>query len=145
MTRVYLDSNVLLYAVGEESLFRQPCRHLLQHVAKGDVAGETSILTVQEVVHHRQRRGDIAPASHGRHVLAICSTTHSLDHSVVLAALALMDDHATLGTGDAIHAATALAHGIGAVVSADSDFDGIAGIERIDPLDRERLAALTSD
>lgn len=145
MTRVYLDSNVLLYAVGEESPFREPCRRLLQHVASGDVAGETSILTVQEVVHHRQRRGDVAPASHGRDVLAICSATHPLDRPTVLAALALMDDHPRLGTGDAIHAATALAHGMKALVSADGDFDGIAGIERVDPLDSTRLAALASD
>lgn len=145
MTRVYIDSNVLLYAVGEESPFREPCRRLLRHVASGDLAGETSILTVQEVVHHRQRRGDGAPASHGRDVLAICSATHPLDRSITLAALALMDGHPRLGTGDAIHAATALAHGMETLVSADGDFDGIAGIERVDPLDSKRLAALTSD
>jgi predicted nucleic acid-binding protein len=145
LTRVYLDSNVLLYAVGEESPYREPCRHLLRHVASGDVAGETSILTVQEVVHHRQRRGDVAPASHGRNVLAICSAAHPLDRSIALVALGLMDDYPRLGAGDAIHAATALAHGVETVISADSDFDVVAGIARVDPLDRNRLAALTSE
>lgn len=145
MIRVYLDSNVLLYAIGEESPFRDPCRDLLRRVVSREVTGETSVLTVQEVVHHRQRRGDAAPAAHGRDVLSICAATHPLDGSIVRTALELMDSRSRLRTADAIHAATALAHGIGTVVSADADFDAIAGIERVDPLDRDRLAALTND
>jgi predicted nucleic acid-binding protein len=142
VTRVYLDSNVVLYAIGEESRFRDPCRDLLGHVVGRDLAGETSVLTIQEVVHHRQRRGDPAPAAHGRDVLKICAATHPLDGSIVQKALELIDDRPGLRTADAIHAATALAHGIGAVVSADADFDAIAGIERVDPLDSDRLMAL---
>ena len=143
--RVYLDSNVLLYAVGEHSRYRAPCRHVLERVASRSVVGETSILTVQEVVHHRQRRGDVTPASHGRQVLSICSATHPLDRSIGLAAMALMDDRSHLQTSDAIHAATALRHGITFLISADRDFDGIPGIERVDPLDGARLAALASE
>jgi predicted nucleic acid-binding protein len=144
LTRVYLDSNILLYAVGEQSRYREPCRDVLRRVASRSVVGETSILTVQEVVHHRQRRGDVTPASHGRQVLSICSATHPLDESIGLTAMALMDDEPELQVSDAMHAATALRHGISLVVSADDDFDGIPGIARIDPLDRTRLAALTS-
>jgi predicted nucleic acid-binding protein len=60
-------------------------------------------------------------------------------------ALTLMDGRPRLGPADAIHVATALAHGIETVISADSDFDAVAGIERVDPLDAARLAALTSE
>jgi len=41
-----------------------------------------------------------------------------------------------------MHAATARTLGIRIVLSADSDFDAIGGLERIDPLDRAALAAL---
>jgi len=143
LTRVYLDSNIVLYAIGEESRFRDPCRTLLQSVVNRDLVGETSVLTVQEVVHHRQRRGDAAPAAHGRDVLAICAATHPLDDAIVQMALRLMDGRPRLRTADAIHASTALAHGIETIVSADDDFDVIAGLERVDPLDRDRLATLT--
>jgi predicted nucleic acid-binding protein len=145
LTRVYLDSNIVLYAIGEESRFRNPCRRLLQSVVNRDLVGETSVLTVQDVVHHRQRRGDVAPVAHGRDVLSICSVAHPLDTSVVRMALSLMDGRPGLGTADAIHVATALAHGIETVISADADFDAVAGIERVDPLDAARLAALTSE
>lgn len=145
MIRVYLDSNILLYAVGEQSRYRQPCRDVLGRVASRGVVGETSMLTVQEVVHHRQRRGDVTPVSHGRQVLSICSAIHSLDESIGLTAMALMDDQPRLQISDAIHAATASRHGISVVVSADDDFDAVPGIERIDPLDSARLAALMSE
>jgi predicted nucleic acid-binding protein len=145
LTRVYLDSNIVLYAIGEESRFREPCRMLLRRVVNRELVGETSVLTVQEVVHHRQRRGDAAPAAHGRDVLSICAVAYPLDRSVVQMALTLMDGRPRLGTADAIHAATALAHGIETVISADSDFDSVAGIERVDPLDGARLAALAND
>ena len=64
---------------------------------------------------------------------------------VVFGALVFVQPRPTLSVSDAIHAATALRHGIGLVVSADSDFDGIPGIERVDPLDDARLAALAND
>lgn len=143
--RVYLDSNILLYAVGEQSRYRQPCRHVLERVASRSMVGETSMLTIQEVIHHRQRRGDASPATHGRAVLSICSTTHPFDESIGLTAMGLMDDQPRLQISDAIHAATALRHGISVVVSADDDFDAVSGIERIDPLDSARLADLTSE
>lgn len=144
MTRVYLDSNVLLYAIGEESRFRDACRAILRRVVQRELVGETSVLTVQEVVHHRQRRGDPAPAAHGREALAICAATHPLDSSVIRTALTLMDGARQLRTADAIHAATALSRGIETVISADTDFDAVAGIERVDPLDASRIAALAT-
>jgi uncharacterized protein len=143
--RVYLDSNIMLYAVGEQSRYRRPCRHVLERVASRSVVGETSMLAIQEVIHHRQRRGDVTPASHGRQVLSICSMTHPFDESIGLTAMSLMDDQPRLQISDAIHAATALRHGISVVVSADDDFDAVSGIERIDPLDSARLADLTSE
>ncbi len=145
MTRVYLDSNIVLYAIGDQSRFRDPCRALLKRIVAREVIGETSVLTVQEVVHHRQRRGDGAPATHGRDVLSICAATYPVDSAVVRAALTLMDGQTRLGAADAIHVATALQNGLDVIVSADSDFDGIPGIERVDPLDDARLAALATD
>lgn len=57
-------------------------------------------------------------------------------------ALDLLVDHGRLRTADAVTAATALNRGIPAVLSADRDFDGIAGVERVDPADEHAVAVL---
>jgi uncharacterized protein len=145
MNRVYIDTNVFVYAVGEKSRYRDPCRELLHAVVGRRVNGETSAYAIQEVAHQRRRRGDGNASARARDVAAMCAVVHPTDREVVVGALDLIDDLHELSVADAIHAATALAHRVPTLVSADSDFDGIPGIERVDPLDRERLALLTSE
>jgi uncharacterized protein len=142
LSRVYVDTNVFLYAAGADSRFRQPCVDFLRAVVERKVSGETGLMTLQEVVHHRQRRGDRQATARGREVLSICTVVHPVDRHVGVSALDLIDRHPGLETADAIHAATALTQGIALVVSADDDFDQISGLERVDPLDRAALADL---
>lgn len=145
MSRVYVDTNVFVYAVGGGSRFREPCRAFLRAVATGQLDGETSAYALQEVAHQRRRRGDASPTARAREVATMCAAIHPTDSEVVFDALELVERRAGLTVSDAIHAATALRHGLGIVVSADSDFDDVPGIERVDPLDDARLAALATD
>jgi predicted nucleic acid-binding protein len=57
-------------------------------------------------------------------------------------ARALRLDVKRLGSNDRIHLATALANGIDTIVSADSDFDHVRAIRRVDPLDDRAIARL---
>ncbi len=58
-------------------------------------------------------------------------------------AKALDLDARRLGADDRIHVATALAHDIDTMVSADADFDSVSAIRRVDPLsDTERSRLL---
>lgn len=139
MTRVYVDSNVFLYAIGTEHRYRTPCRELVRAVGSKGLRGETSVETIQEIVHHRRRGGDQAATEHGRRAVALCDAVHPLDTEMALAALELIDRHPGLPTRDAMHAATARAVGIRIMLSADDDFDEIDGLERIDPQDREAI------
>jgi len=41
-----------------------------------------------------------------------------------------------------VTAATALNRGVVAILSADRDFDGVSGVERVDPADTTAVAAL---
>ncbi|MBA3437995.1 MAG: type II toxin-antitoxin system VapC family toxin [Thermoleophilaceae bacterium] len=142
--RVYVDTNVFLYAIGTEHRYRDVCQGLVRALGTRSLRGETSVETLQEIVHHRRRRGDTDATERGRQALALCHTVHTLDATVALASLDLIDRHPSLPTRDAVHAATALANGIVTVLSADQDFDGIAGLTRVDPLDGEATAALGS-
>jgi predicted nucleic acid-binding protein len=142
--RAYLDTNVFLYALGQDSRFKAPCRRIVQAVAEGELAGETSVLTLQELVHQRRRRGDGYAIDRGREVAAVCGALHPVDYAVSLDALRLVEEHPRLGTGDAFHAATALAHDLDVLISADADFDGVEGFRRVVPV-AESVAALLSE
>jgi predicted nucleic acid-binding protein len=143
--RVYLDANVFVYAVGGTSPHREPCRELLRATVAGRLSGETSVYTLQEVARQRQRRGDGEATARAREVAMFCETLHPVDERVVLDALSMVDRHPSLDIADAVHAATAVAEGLVLFVSADRGLDAVDDIERIDPLDSARLAALMND
>jgi len=143
--RVYLDTNVLIYALGEESPHRDACRKILRAVAERRLAGETSAYTVQEFVRQRWRRGDRQAATRARSAIDVCTDLHSVDGVVIRRALEIVERYPQLDIADAVHVATASTHGVTTVLSADRGLDGISEIERVDPLDRERLADLTSE
>ncbi len=145
MTRVYLDTNVFVYAVGQDSPYREPCRDILRAVVSSSMTGETSVYTLQEVARQRSRRGDEHATARARDVASLCSVVHPVDRRVGMSALDVVDQYPKLDISDAVHVATAFAHGIATVVSADADLDAIAGIQRVDPLDGARVAALTSE
>jgi predicted nucleic acid-binding protein len=143
--RVYLDTNVFIYAVGGDSPHRAPSRAILRGVAERHLDGETSAYALQEMARQRLRRGDVEMTKRIRETAALCSAIHPLDWDVVATAMDVADRHQRLGVADAVHVATAMRHGIATFVSADQDLDGIPGIERVDPLDGVRLAALMND
>lgn len=131
---VYLDSNVFIYAVTEEDE-TEDARKALERVEEGEENGVTSVLTVDEVVWIVQNQVDRETAIEtGRNLIGMphldvldCSTTTSRN------ALHLMED-TELDPRDALHAATALDHGVYTVVSSDDD------LEEIDDLERKPIA-----
>lgn len=143
MIRAYIDSNVFLYAIGAPHRYRDACRALLEATAERRLRGEVGVEVLQEVVHHRRRRGDPEATSRARQAAAICLAVHELTPEDMVAALGLIDRHPELPTRDALHAATALQRGMTVVVSADADFDVVPGLRRVDPLDRTAVATLT--
>jgi hypothetical protein len=140
--RAYVDTNVFLYAIGTEHGYREPCRELVRALGRGSLAGETSVETLQEISHHRRRRGDPAATERARAAAGLCRALHAVDAEIAFTALDLVDSHPELPSRDAVHAATALARGLRSVVTADADFDMVPGLERVDPLDRRAVARL---
>ena len=136
MSRFLIDSNVVLYAVGTEHRYREPCRHLVALADVGRLRPEASVELVQEVLWVRTRRlGDRAQAlQDARDARALC-VIHPVDPADLDRALELFEAHAALTPRDALHAATAINRGISQIVSADRHLDGITGLKRIDPVD----------
>ena len=126
---VLLDASVFLHALGGEHALRTPCREVLAH--RG-LEFHASVELVLEVVFHRLRRVERDQAVADARLVADSCRLHDFDANVLRRALSLIAE-GRVGGRDAVHAATALEAGIGVIVSSDPDFEGIPGLDRVDP------------
>jgi predicted nucleic acid-binding protein len=141
--RFLFDTGVFLYALGGEHHYREPCRALLREMKGGRLAGEASVELIHEFAYVRSRRriARLDAVESARDVAGIC-TLHIVGPDDIERALDLWCEHERLDMRDAIFAAQALNRGIDAILSPDRGFDGITGLERIDPADTEAVARL---
>ena len=129
---VFLDASVLLLALGGESVVKRTSMQLIAVATEGRCALHLSVEAVQEVVFHRMRRTDRARALlQGREIAAL-AVVHPFDEDVLRRSLLLVETTAIRGR-DAVHAATAMAHGFDAIVTTDRDFETVPGLEVLDP------------
>lgn len=143
MRRFLYDTAVFVYAIGADHEYREPCRQLVALAGDGVIVGDASVELLQELVHVRARRtGDRAGSVRlARRVASLCRL-QSVEPEDLTMALRLFETHEALGARDAVHAATALNRGIDAIVSPDRDFDGVPGLERIDPAEAVTVLGL---
>lgn len=132
--RRFLDTTILVYAFGLDHPLREPCQRILAQVADGQDEAHVSTEVMQEFLFHRMRRTDRGIAVEETRDAAAFCILHPFDRSVFTRALTLVESSDVRGR-DAVHAATALETGFTEIVSADTDFDRIPGLTRIDPTD----------
>ena len=131
----FVDTAVFAYALGDRHDQRAAAQRVVEEAATGRIVLHASMEMVQELLHHRMRRGErTAALRQARSVAGLC-ILHPFDQPVLDRALELVATSPIRGR-DAIHAATALLHGIPRLLSPDADFDVVADLERIPP---ERL------
>jgi predicted nucleic acid-binding protein len=105
--------------------------------------GEASIELIHEFAYVRSRQGvtRLDAVESTRDIASLCPL-HPVSADDIDRALDLWCGRQQLAVRDAIFAAQALNRNISAILSPDRDFDGIPGLERIDPGDAEALATL---
>lgn len=126
-----VDANVIVYAA-VPSRYRQACLEILEAIAEGRAEGRVSTAVLEEVWHIELsgRAGEIAGLT--RQAYRLFTPLLPVNDEIMARALDL--DVRRLGANDRIHAATALVHGIDTILSADSDFDRVPALRRVDPL-----------
>ena len=143
MRRFLYDTPVFLYGAGGEHPYRDPCRAIVAESRRGGIAGEASVDLLHEFAYVRQRRlRDRAAAAHAARIIGRSCLLHPVEPSDVDLALTLWSELERLDMRDAIFAAQALNREIEAILSPDRGFDGIPGLERIDPADTSAVATL---
>ena len=133
---ILIDTNVFMYAAGRSSPQRAPCRRFLDDVVRGDSDFEvrTDAEVLQEILHRyriiesAEKGTALFDAVLGLDIPVLPVTETALRH-----ARGLLEDVPRLSTRDAVHVGVMVEHGISRVLSYDRGFDGIAGIERLEP------------
>jgi len=134
--RVFVDTNVFLYAAGRAHPKRDACARVLRKVAEGSLDATVNSEVLQEILYVLSRRGrredGVALA---RNVAALFPELLSVTREDMDMAFELALRHPLLPVRDAVHAGTMLRGGLKRVISVDEDFDQIPEIERVDPAD----------
>jgi hypothetical protein len=132
---IFLDANIIMYAIGKEHPFRNPCRKILEQIKNGTIEVVSCTEVIQEILYRyfSLKMPEIAKEA-SLAVKTICSQIYPVTIEETDLALELLLNNPSIGTRDAIHAATMMNHGINRILSTDSHFDSIAGIERVQPV-----------
>lgn len=128
----YLDSNLVIYAILDETETGEWSRDVLERVQNGDMSACTSFLTFDEVYYkvNKVKGTDIAVKNLEAFLTMPNLRFINVDDSVVWKALELIRKYKILPR-DAIHASSALIAGAEIIYSQDNDFDNITGLKRM--------------
>lgn len=150
---VFLDTNILLYALADHPRFGPWCNSLLDRVHRGDVTGYISGIVLNELIHklvigevaekiglkpgqviqHLKRNPEALEKLEAYAIVDEVETAYNLiildvTIDIFRAARRLMKVH-HLMSNDALHLAVMQKSNLQNLVSNDPDFDGIDGID----------------
>jgi predicted nucleic acid-binding protein len=146
MNRLFVDTNIPIYAAGKPHPLKAPCSEVLELIAQYPSAFVTDAEVLQELLH-RYLSLKLWPnpgliVVERFEVLMRGSIEAVGSHDVLVAARSA---HAFPGLSarDLLHLAVARRVGSPAIITADGDFERLPGIDRLAPQDvltwRERL------
>jgi hypothetical protein len=129
---IFLDSNVPMYLVGAAHPHKIDARRLLERFIADGERLVTDVEVFQEILHRfvaLKRRDAIQPTFDAlREVVDEVFSIHDAD---VERAKAIVLGRRDLSARDAIHVAVMEREGVQRILTFDSGFDGVPGIERI--------------
>jgi predicted nucleic acid-binding protein len=156
-TSIFLDANVLVYAIASDPAYGAACEGLLDRIEQQDIQGFTSadalgddahrLMTVEacgrfawpvQGIANRLRRHPaevqqlVLPRRGVDEIIAAGVNVLAVTGQYVSQAVDLSQQFGLL-TGDALIVAVMHAHGLTALASLDADFDRIVGITRYAP------------
>ena len=138
---IYLDTNVIVYAIENHPKFGEACKRILLDIEKGNLKALSSVMTLAELISvlvkiNRMRKSEnkstVDINMNVSAVLSLPVTWIEMDFSVIEKASRYT--YKTSGS-DYIHAASMDIHGVYSIISADAELDKIDFAKRIDPLE----------
>ena len=126
----FIDTNILMYAVGTPHPLKEPCLAILKRVSDGEITAVTDTEVFQEIAYRywSQRKWQVAvevlSAYH-----ALFDEIYPIEKTQLSSYYQLLGDHPDLFPRDAIHIAVMHHHGLQRIYTADRDFKRVPGLE----------------
>jgi len=130
----FLDTNILMYAIGRDHPYKAPCIRILELIEDEAISVVSNVEVLQEILHrYRSLREYEIASSAFLHFKALCDEILPVGEVDMDLAFRILEGAPEISVRDAVHAATMLNCGLEKILSADAHFDRIDGIVRIDP------------
>ncbi|MBN1582784.1 MAG: type II toxin-antitoxin system VapC family toxin [Anaerolineae bacterium] len=131
---IFVDANIIMYAVGTEHPFRQPCQASLAKIVDEKMHALVSSEIHQEIMHRYISLGLPAKACQVSIKLeTLIPTTLPVTVGDIHQSRRLVERYPKLQSRDLVHVAVMLNNGISHILSTDAHFDQVSEIRRIDP------------
>jgi predicted nucleic acid-binding protein len=129
---VFVDANIIMYAVGKEAPFRSRALAYLESIGRGEVQACTDSEVFQEILHHY--RGDRPKGVKAFNwLLGLVDIVYPVILDDIIFMRDLFEKYPQPSTRDLVHIAVMNRHGIKKIASYDTDFDSVPLVERIEP------------
>jgi predicted nucleic acid-binding protein len=129
---IFVDSNIPMYLVGADHPNKAVARQRLEQTIVDNEPLVSDAAVLQELLHRYTaigRRDAIGPAWDA--LLGVVDVVHPIELEDVTRARRLTETAPGLSARDAVHLAVMQRRGITRILTFDTGFDGIVGIERI--------------
>jgi uncharacterized protein len=129
---IFVDSNIPMYLVGADHPNKITARLRLEQAIVDNEPLTTDAEVLQELLHRYtaiSRRDAIGPAWDA--IIGVVDIVHPIELEDVTRARRLVAATPALSARDAVHLAVMQRRGISRILTFDSGFDGILGIERV--------------
>ncbi len=131
----FIDTNVPIYAAGRDHPLKRPCSQILILAAEHAGAFVTSAEVLQELLHRYLALGIWQQGREAFRRFADIMVGHvaAIEPEDVVRAAELADTSLGLSGRDLLHTAVMQRLDVSRIISADADFDRVAGIRRLAP------------
>jgi predicted nucleic acid-binding protein len=128
-TSVYLDTNIIIYAVEGYETYAAPIKALLKGLTDGEIIAVTSELTIAEVLVKPKRDGSVKlEEAYRRFLLPTKALRNSAVSREILEAAAGIRASSPLRLVDAIHWAPAMIEQCDSFLTNDDGFKSATGV-----------------
>lgn len=130
-----LDTNIFMYAAGQEHPLKEPCSRVLEMVAVCPDRFLTDAEVFQEIMHRYRsvRRWSLGREAFNEFVELLHGRIEPVYAEDVVHAAILADEHPGISSRDLVHAAVAMRLGVSRIISTDTDFDRLPVVTRLAP------------
>ena len=137
---IYLDTNVLVYAIENHPKYGKACKRILEDIEAGRLKALSSVLVLVELISvitklnkilKKEKQKPLRLRENIGAVLSLPITWVDLDFLVIERA---SEYDYEINGADYVHLASMEIHSTREILSADEDLDKVGTIKRIDPV-----------